>query len=98
MSSQFAGGWRVHQVARIVGAHLEQHTLIELAQRRAVSPTVHRIERVAPDQSVNADVRAVTEQSGKQLCWTDCRFFTESPKAQIVIGPTQVTETAQVVD
>jgi hypothetical protein len=52
----------IDEIAGVGGTHLEQHSMIELAQRLPVQAPLQSHERVGPDEAVHADRRAVPQQ------------------------------------
>src|SRR5687768_17380564 len=57
--AQLVGGGRVDERGGIVAAHLEEHAHVELPERRAIERPIEIIERVAPDDEMDAERGAV---------------------------------------
>ena len=94
---QAAGFRRVHQVGGIAGTHLEQHPHGQIVEQLAVDPAVEVGEVVAPDQRMDAVVRAFAQQRAELLVQTGRRRAVVQREA-VLFRFAQFPKASQIVD
>ena len=78
--------------------HLEEDAVLQLAEGGAVEGAVEAVQRVAPDQGVDAVDRAVAEDRAEQLGGLRRLVGLGAGEAEVVLGLPELAEPLEVVD
>jgi hypothetical protein len=97
LGTEAGGDGGVHEVAGIVGVHLEEDAHFEFAHRAAVEVTLKVCQIVAPEHDEDADRGAFADELGEGL--VGLFFFTLfAAEAEIVVGLAEVAEALDAVE
>ena len=75
IAPEIRGCGRIDQLGRIIGAHLEEHLEVELSLIRSAQTAVEVVQSVEPEQGMDTDKRAVSQDVCELLVGSHSGFF-----------------------
>ena len=96
--AEAAGGRRVDQLARIGGAHLEHHAQIEFANSLAVDRALQIVQRVAPDDQMDAHRGTLAQDLGELPSRTRRPRLARKRRVSEIFFLPQIAKASQIVD